>query len=120
MANLTRVAPEIPVADMAEALEYYEAQLGFEVVMQMPAGDYAIVARDEVSLHLFEDRPRDLSPVSFHIFVDGLDELFSEFKSRGATVAQSIVLKPWGNRDFRIADPCGNELKFSEPLGDED
>ena len=43
MPNLTRVAPEIPVADMSEALEYYEAKLGFEVVMQMPEGDYAIV-----------------------------------------------------------------------------
>src|SRR5258706_1612236 len=110
MPNLTRVAPEIPVADMSEALEYYEAKLGFEVVMQMPEGDYSIVARDDVSLHLFEDRPRDLSPVSFHIFVEGLDELFSEFESRGAKVVQAIVRKPWGNRDFRIADPRGNEL----------
>ena len=120
MPSLIRVAPEIPVADMSEALDYYESKLGFEVVMQMPDGDYAIVVRDDVSLHLFEDRPRDLSPVSFQIFVEGLDELYSEFESLGAKMVQSVVLKPWGNRDFRVADPSGNELKFSEPLGDED
>lgn len=88
--------------------------------MTMPEGDYAIVERDEVVLHLFQDGARTLSPASFHIFVTGLDELFSEFESRRANVPQGIVRKPWGNRDSRIADPSGNELKFTEPTGEDD
>jgi len=26
------------------------------------------------------------------------------------------VRKPWGNRDFRVKDDSGNELKFTEPM----
>ena len=43
--------------------------------MQMPDGDYAIVERDDVALHLFQDAVTNRPPVSFHIFASGLDEL---------------------------------------------
>ena len=49
------MAPEVPVADLEESLAYYENKLGFQVVMKMPEGDYAIMERDDVALHLFQD-----------------------------------------------------------------
>jgi len=116
MPKLGRIAPEIPVSNLRESIEYYEKQLGFEVVMQMPEGDYAIVERDDVAIHLFEERKPSHSPVSIHIFTDGLDELHAEFERRGAHVSQGIMRKPWGNRDFRVVDQSRNELKFTEPL----
>jgi catechol 2,3-dioxygenase-like lactoylglutathione lyase family enzyme len=76
VATLTRVAPEIPVSDMERGIEYYEAKLGFTVEMRMPQGDYAIMERDDVSLHLFEDNSKSQSPVSLHIFTSGLDDLY--------------------------------------------
>jgi predicted enzyme related to lactoylglutathione lyase len=118
MPNLTRVAPELPVNDMAEALEYYEQQLAFAVVMTMSAGEYAIVERDGVALHLFHDDSGVRSPGSIHIFASGLDDLAEELRGRGAQVTQQIVRQPWGNRDFRVADPAGNTIKFTEPLAD--
>jgi catechol 2,3-dioxygenase-like lactoylglutathione lyase family enzyme len=51
MARLSRIAPEIPVSNLREAIEYYERKLGFRIAMEMPAGDYAIVERDDVALH---------------------------------------------------------------------
>jgi hypothetical protein len=39
-----------------------------------------------------------------------------EFEGRGAKIHQGIVPKPWGNRDFRVSDDSGNELKFMETL----
>jgi uncharacterized glyoxalase superfamily protein PhnB len=116
MAKLSRVAPEIPVQDLSGSLDYYQQKLGFEVVMEMPGGDYAIVERDGVALHLFRDAARPHSPVGLHIFTDSLDELHAEFIVRGARISQPIVRKPWGNRDFRVGDHSGNELKFTEPL----
>jgi uncharacterized glyoxalase superfamily protein PhnB len=116
MANLTRVAPELPVTNMAQALHHYEKQLGFDVVMTMPAGDYAIVERDDVALHLYEDASGRSAPVSIHIFANGLDDLEAELHSRGATVTQPIARQPWGTRDFRVVDPSGNAIKFTEPL----
>jgi len=56
MAKLSRIAPEMPAADLAAALEHYAQRMGFRVAMRMP--DYAIVERDGVAIHLFEDRAR--------------------------------------------------------------
>jgi len=120
MPKLTRVAPEIPVANLEESLTYYQTRLGFEVAMKTPEGDYAIVERDDVALHLFQDKIKSRSPVSIHIFAMGLDELFSELQRQHAQVVQSIVRQPWGNRDFRITDPAGNEIKFTEPLAEDE
>lgn len=116
MASLMRVAPELPVTDMAAALQHYEEKLGFQVVMTMPAGDYAIVERDGVALHLFENGSGAHSPGSIHIFADGLDELLGELQRRGARLTQPITRQPWGNRDFRVVDSSGNAIKFTEPL----
>jgi len=114
--TLTRIAPEIPVTDLQRSVEYYEQKLGFRLAMQMPAGDYAIVERDGVAIHLFEDHSQVHPPVGVHIFTPDLEELYSEIQQRGARVSQGIIQKPWGNRDFRVNDDSGNELKFTEPL----
>ncbi len=100
--------------DMEDALAYYTSSLGFEVAMSMPDGDYAIVERDDVALHLFSDPTNPHSPVSVHIFTEGLDALFLEVQARGADVSQGIVRQPWSARDFRVTDPSGNVIKFTE------
>lgn len=116
MAKLSRIAPEIPVSNLGQAVEYYEQKLGFRAAMQMPGGDYAIVERDGVAIHLFQDDAGEHSPGGMHIFTHDLEELHAELRRRGARISQGIERKPWGNRDFRVNDPSGNEIKFSEPL----
>jgi uncharacterized glyoxalase superfamily protein PhnB len=120
MPKLARIAPEIPVSNMRESIDYYEKKLGFHVVMQMPEGVYAIVERDHVAIHLFQDDTRVHSPASMHIFIHGLDELYAELQQRGAQVTQEILRKPWGNRDFRVEDCSENKIKFTEPLSEND
>jgi uncharacterized glyoxalase superfamily protein PhnB len=113
MPCLLRIAPELPVADLKRSLEYYQAKLGFEKVLTMPDGAYAIVERDGVAIHLFQtDRH---SPQSIHIFTEGLDQLHRELLERGANLKQDVLWQPWGNRDFRVNDDFGNEIKFTEP-----
>jgi uncharacterized glyoxalase superfamily protein PhnB len=99
-SKLLRIAPEVPVVNLQEAIKYYEKQLGFVLAMEMPAGDYAIVERDSVAIHLFQENRSDPSPVGVHIFTRGLDELYKELELRGANISQGIMRKPWGNRDF--------------------
>ncbi len=118
MAKLSRIAPEIPVSSLRGSIEYYEQKLGFRVAMEMPDGDYAIVERDDIAIHLFQNDVRGHSPVGIHIFTHDLDELHAELQQRGADVTQGIVRKPWGNRDFRVIDQSGNEIKFTEPLAE--
>jgi uncharacterized glyoxalase superfamily protein PhnB len=112
--NLQRISPELPVVNIRRAIDYYETKLGFRAVMTMPAGDYAIVERDDVAIHLFQAGHGN-APVSMHIFTAGLDELHTELKTRGAQIIQDILRKPWGNRDFRIVDDLETRLNSQTP-----
>ena len=117
MPILHRVAPELPAFDLPRSIDYYEGKLGFRTVMAMPEGDYAIVERDGVAIHLFK-AGQGTGSGSIHVFTEGLDELYLEFERAGARIKQGIVRKPWGNRDFRVLDDFGNEIKFTEPNQD--
>lgn len=115
MVKLSRIAPELPVSNLNESLQYYKQKLGFQVAMQMPSGDYAVVERDDVAIHLFQDA-HGSKTVAIHIFTEDIETLHAELQQRGAHVSQGILRKPWGNRDFRVNDDFGNEIKFTEPL----
>jgi catechol 2,3-dioxygenase-like lactoylglutathione lyase family enzyme len=101
MVKLSRIAPEIPVSNLKDSVKYYEQKLGFRVAME---------------IHLFQDDAQSPSPVGIHIFTEDLEALHTELKNRGARISQEILRKPWGNRDFRVNDDSGNEIKFTEPL----
>ncbi len=116
MAKLMRIAPEIPATDLQSATTYYEQKLGFRVAMRMPDGQYAIVERDGVAIHLFRNDDGTQSPVGIHIFTTEIEALHEEFLQSGALLTQGIERKPWGNRDLRVRDEFGNVLKFTEPL----
>jgi uncharacterized glyoxalase superfamily protein PhnB len=115
MARLTRIAPELPAASLKTALAFYEHKLGFRVATELPGGEYAIVERDGIAIHLFQDVTRKHSPAGVHIFTNELEGLRDELLGRGARLSQDIARKSWGNRDFRVRDEYGNELKFTEP-----
>ena len=119
MPRLSRIAPEIPVLNLASAVEYYRSRLGFELKMEFPGNDYAVVERDGIAIHLFAQDAALFRPASVHIFTPDLDDLHAELESTGATICQAIVRKPWGNRDFRVEDSSGNVLKFTEPVSED-
>jgi uncharacterized glyoxalase superfamily protein PhnB len=114
-----RVAPELPTANLQRALAYFEQKLGFRVAMQVPDRSYAIIERDGVAIHLFQDGAGEHSPVGIHIFTPDLESLYAEFQQSGVIFSQDIVSKLWGKREFRVRDEFGNEIKFTEPLEEE-
>jgi uncharacterized glyoxalase superfamily protein PhnB len=119
MSRLLRIAPELPAANLKAALAFYEHRLGFRVATHLPGGDYAIVERDGIAIHLFQDAARKHSPVGVHLFTTELEGLRDDLLERGARLSQDIVRKPWGSRDFRLRDDFGNELKFTEPSAED-
>lgn len=74
---------DLPVADVAAALPFYETVLGFRVVSRSDTPHRsAVLARDQVRIGLAEnggDPTQD--GCAFH--VQGLDALFAEFRSHG-------------------------------------
>ena len=119
MARLLRIAPELPALSLKSALDFYEHKLGFVVATRAPGGEYAIVERDGVAIHLFPDPARKHLPVGVHLFTHQLESLRDDLLERGARLSQDIMRKPWGNRDFRVRDEYGNELKFTEPSAED-
>jgi uncharacterized glyoxalase superfamily protein PhnB len=121
----TRAHPVYPVADVAAAIEWYGRMFGFQAVLVNPPGDrvpvYAILRRDGASLHLLrsDEAPHGLAaPVQAQFWItSGLDELFRHAQSLGANVLQTPDDRPWGHRDFMVADPDGNVVWVTVPRG---
>ena len=120
----TRVAPVYPVADISKAIEWYSQVFGFEARIANPPSEpvpsYAVLYRDEVRLHLLrrDEAPHGLSaPVQAQFWIDsGLDDVFTRAESLGANVLQRPDARPWGHRDFMVADPDGNVVWVTTPI----
>jgi uncharacterized glyoxalase superfamily protein PhnB len=116
---LERVSPTLLVADMRRALSYFEHNLGFRCVFKIDDGQdpdipYAIVERDQVSIHLQLSATHAGSSACY-VMVTDADRLFAEFQAAGAHVTRAIENSSYGMRDFNIADPDGNTLGFGQP-----
>jgi len=119
----TQVSPVFPVADVAAAIGWYRRILGFEPQVVNPPGDevpvYAVLRRDSVALHLLrldEDTFGLRAPVQAQFWIHSdLDELFEHVKANGVGILQPPDDRPWGHRDFMIADPDGNVVWVTRP-----
>ncbi len=117
------VAPAYVVRDVEDSLEWYRDVLGFELelVNRDPHGEdptsYAVLRRDDVSLHLVSASMVEAEKGSSgsQITVRGLDALIAMMEGKGVQIIRGIEDQPWGARDAIIADPDGNRVVLSEP-----
>jgi uncharacterized glyoxalase superfamily protein PhnB len=123
----TQVVPVYPVADVAAAIDWYFRVFGFEPRLVNPPGDpvpvYAVLRRDGVSLHLLrrDEAPHGLTaPVQAQFWIrSDVDEMFRRAETLEAKVLQRPDDRPWGHRDFMVADPDGNVVWVTMPLKSE-
>lgn len=122
-ARLMHVEPQLFVADLAAALDFYVGALGFEIAFTYgePAF-YAQVRRDGARLNLrWVGRPAfdreflesEDDPLAATIAVDDAESLFLEFAQRGVDFRQRLRREPWGARAFIVSDPDGNLICFA-------
>ena len=131
---------ELHIPDFAKARSFY-AMLGFEEIQYDPTSGggsdlgYLVLAREDplgrVLLNFYGDREevvnhahfKDFPPttprgyaVEITIPVADLDGLWQRIQGTVAVarVDQSLVTKRWGKRDFRLVDPFGFYLRFTE------
>jgi catechol 2,3-dioxygenase-like lactoylglutathione lyase family enzyme len=125
------VLVELHVPDLRAAMRFYR-RFGFEVVREESPRDgdgYLVMRRgssllsfwggsDAVRDHEYFRRFRTVRKrgygVEIVIPVDDLDAAH-----RVAVAARAVVAEPrvreWGSRDFRVEDPFGYYLRFTEP-----
>jgi len=116
MKRVTQVFPVFAVRGLDEVLAYYRDKLGFTVAWTwgqplVRAG----VRLDEIEIHLDgaeEGAPPGPSVIYCHM--TGVEAYYQACRAQGALITAELTPRPWGVRDFRVVDPCGNRLGFAE------
>lgn len=109
------VTPVLPVRDLEAALAFYTELLGFRMAFRQGQVAGLLLGAwsgDGLSLHLAEVT-QDLIPnAQLYIVVNGaIDELYERVAQ--AHIAAPLERKPWGMREFTLADPDGHHLRFA-------
>jgi catechol 2,3-dioxygenase-like lactoylglutathione lyase family enzyme len=134
MNKLKKSIPALPVVNIAKAISFYESKMGFKARHQEKK--FAILGRDSVEIHLWASCDRSwkfrlwwiFRPIqsgaetflagtaSCRIEVEGIDELYQEFKATGVIYNSETVVEdePWRHRDLATLDLHGNLITFFE------
>lgn len=110
-------ALNLPVADVASAVPYYERTFGFEVVSRHHTHcARVILARDQVQIGLAENGG-DPSREGCFFEVDDVDAAFEELKSRGASPGGIEEQNAGGQpvRAFFVVAPDGLCYMIAQP-----
>ena len=135
--KMKKTIPALPVQNIEESVKFYSKKLGFTT----PYYDdgFAKMVRDEIEIHLWASsdetwRNKGLALVadpicsgaesflagtaSCRIEVQGIDELYEEYKKQGVIYDAETVVEeqPWGDREFPALDHHRNLLTFYEEI----
>lgn len=106
------VTPILNVRNFAASLDYYVNKLGF--TKRWDWGEpptFGCVARDKAAIFLCEGS-QGQPGTWMMIFVDDVDALYDEYRSRGANVLQPPTNMPWRTREMNVEDTDGHRLRF--------
>jgi catechol 2,3-dioxygenase-like lactoylglutathione lyase family enzyme len=110
--------PEIPAADVDQAVAYYVKSLGFTLDWGGGPGGIAGVSRGNCRLFItsreFRTSYGNTGPGLFWLNLGSkaeVDELFAEWKSAQAKLVSEPEDKQWSLREFIAADPDGNLIR---------
>lgn len=113
MTTFTQPVPELPVADLERAREYYCRCLGFERRWSFP--EIASVARGEVAI-FFRRANGAIAPQAFWVHAPDLEGAFEEMRGAGALIVEPPADKPWGLRQFTVRDVDGHVFYFHREI----
>ena len=101
--------PELPVADVERAQQYYRDVLGFDIVWIVPGKEIGSVSRGKVAIY-FRKRASPFEPAIHWVSAPDVDRTYQELQASGFNILEPIEDKPWGLRQFTIADLDGNRF----------
>jgi uncharacterized glyoxalase superfamily protein PhnB len=121
MAHIIQSRFVLAVRDLSVSTKYFVEVLGFQKE-PIDAEWWSFLARDTVRVMLGEcPNERSASEIGDHSYfaywnVEGVDELYREFVSRGAIVSSAPENKPWGLREFGLRTPDGHRITCGQVL----
>ena len=111
LSSISPLVPELPVADVERAQQHYRDALGFDIGWLYPDKEIGAVSRGEVAI-FFRKRTPPFEPAVHWVFARDIDASYRELQSSGANIVEPLETKPWGLRQFTVADVDGNRFYF--------
>jgi uncharacterized glyoxalase superfamily protein PhnB len=125
------IMPIITVDSVDAIRNFYVETLGFDLVMGVVGKDgkfdFVTVVKDGARIMFAraqgpsgEQRSAPAKqPVEIYIEVAGVEAYHDQLKKKGVTMTDPLTTQWWGDRTFKVLDPCGYEIWFyqttSEP-----
>jgi uncharacterized glyoxalase superfamily protein PhnB len=121
---IRQIAPLFFTLDIRGTLAYYEVKLGFKCLGTWEDPPvYAIVARDQQSIHFRCAEPPTANPNKYadelldaYVRVEDADALYTEYAARGVEFMRELATMPWHSREFVVKDCDGRLLAFGANL----
>jgi uncharacterized glyoxalase superfamily protein PhnB len=118
--------PEVPSANVDEAVDYYVNTLGFSFDWGDDHGGIASISMGNCRLFITNRSFRafygNIGPILFWLNLDSkaeVDELFARWKATQAKIVSEPEDKPWKLHEFMAADLDGNLIRvFYDFRGD--
>ena len=129
-AVLTGIEPQLFVADVKRACDFYTGKLGFAVAFVYGEPPfYGQVFQDaaRINLRLVSEpvfagdvrRREGLLSASITVAAaDEIEELFASYEAAGVSFQQVLRTEPWGARTFVVSDPDENLILFAGPAAE--
>ena len=112
------LVPVLNVGSIGASVDYYVEKLGFQKLFDWGSPPtFASVGRDQIKIFLSQEDW--VGPTSLSIFVQDVDALYEEYRTRGAVIRRPPTDLPWGVRGMDIEDPDGHRLRFGGDGGEE-
>lgn len=118
--------PEIPVSDIAIAVDYYVERLGFRHDWGGEQEGIAGISRGDCRLFLtnpaFRKVHGNAGPVLFWLNLDSkaaVDELYARWAESQVKIVAPPEDQPWNLREFTAADVDGNQIRVFYDFGRE-
>jgi catechol 2,3-dioxygenase-like lactoylglutathione lyase family enzyme len=113
-----RLAPTLPVTDIARALAFYVGVLGFTKTFEngTPVG-FVILRNHAAELHLtLHKAHRPGTQNLAHLLVDDATALYAHLQAADTRIVKAIRDADYGLRGFVFADPDGNRIDVGQLL----
>jgi uncharacterized glyoxalase superfamily protein PhnB len=118
LTHFPQVVPEIPVGNVDKAAEYYVNVLGFHFDWGNDQGGIGGISQGDCRIFLtnasFRQHYGSGGPAMVWLNLNSkheVDELYRRWREAGARIVAEPEDTPWHLREFRIADPDGNQLR---------
>lgn len=116
---------ELFVAQLEDAVDFYQRALGFERVERREGG-YTVLRRGSVQLdlqpqeHLSDGHPAKPSPrervgmgIEIVLEVDDVEAAYRRAQNAGVEIERPLGRRAWGLVDFRLLDPDGRYIRVT-------